>query len=69
MEAPLHSGSTLRYSVMRDEQICIQRQPRQSVSFAVRISTKNDALAAHFHPPRKRGKLTMNHAHRIRGHV
>ena len=63
MEAPFDSGSALRYGVMSDEQICVQRELCQSVSFAVRISTENDSLAAHFHPPCQRGKPTMNHAY------
>ncbi len=69
MEAPFHSGSTLRYSVMSDEQICIQRELCQSVSFAVRISTENDPLPAHFHSPCQRGKRAMNHAHCVHDHA
>src|SRR6516165_154763 len=69
MEAPFHSGSALGYGIMGDEQICIQRELRQSVSLAVCISTKNNALAAHFHSPCQRGKPTMNNAHCIHRQV
>ena len=34
MEATFHSGSALEYGIMGDEQICIQRELRQSVSLA-----------------------------------
>src|SRR5579863_9466385 len=63
MKAPFHSGSALRYSVMSDEQIGVHRELRQSIPFAVRISAKNDPLAAHFHSPCQRGKPTMNDPH------
>src|ERR1700687_2229925 len=69
MEASFHSGSALRYGVMSDEQICVQRELRQSVSFAVRISTKDDPLAPQFHSPRQCGKPTMNHAHCVHDDV
>ena len=69
MKAPFHSGSALLYGVMRNEQICIQRELRQSVSVAIRIFTKNDALAGHFHAPIQRGKPSMNNAHCIHYHV
>ncbi len=41
MKTPFDSGSTFLNGVMSDEQICIQRELCQAVSFAVRISTKS----------------------------
>jgi len=51
VQPPLDSDGSFRHSVMRNEQIGIHRQSDEAFTFTVRISAKNDNLAADLDTP------------------
>jgi len=63
VEPPLDSGCAFRHSVVRDEQIRIHGETRQTFPFTIGVSAEDDHFASRFDSPREGRHASMNDSH------
>ena len=62
MEPPLDSGCAFRHSVVRDEQIRIHGEARQTFPFTIGVSAEDDHFASRFDSPSEGRNASVDHA-------